>query len=408
VKGIRGATWLAVALTAGAVAWASTSVAATPSPPTIRVQGLRLVDGAGRGVQLRGVNRAAFESRCTYDADGFADGPVDQASVAAIRSWNINAVRLTLNEDCWLGVNGLPAGGNAAGYRSAVRAYVSLLRRNGLYVMPVVEVFGPGSQRATQIDYMPDKSHMLAFWRSFASEFKSDRGLIFDPVTEVAMADWNDPHPDPPGQWTCWLRGCTLDSVYKGAPRYAAAGLQSIVDTIRATGAKQAIVVGGLDYNADLTELLEHLPKDPAHQLVASAHVYDFVQGKDVDATFRDQLEPIAKRMPVILGELGERRCDSGSGAYTRRVLGLLDARMGLERRRRLALPHRQVRGRWAVADPQLRRHADSHGRRLPQMDHVEAMSRLFRRLSGGGLAGIDFVENPGGPGNTGLPGVAV
>jgi hypothetical protein len=54
--------------------------------------------------------------------------------------------------------------------------------------------------------------------------------------------------------------------------------------------------------------------------------VYDFVQGKDVDATFRDQLNPIAKRLPVILGELGERYCDSGSGAYTRRVLGLIDS----------------------------------------------------------------------------------
>ena len=174
-------------------------------PPTIRVQGRNLVDGAGRVVQLRGANRAAFESRCTYDGNGFADGPVDQASVAAMKSWRINAVRLTLNEDCWLGVNGLPVGGDAAGYRNAVRAYIAVLRRNGLYVMPVVEVFGPDTQKATQIDYLPDRSHMIDFWRSFASMFKSNRGLIFDPVTEVAIADWNDPHPDPPGQWACWL-----------------------------------------------------------------------------------------------------------------------------------------------------------------------------------------------------------
>jgi endoglucanase len=217
-------------------------------------------------------------------------------------------------------------GGDAAGYHNAVRTYISLLRRNGLYVMPVVEVFGPGAQKAVQIDYMPDRSHMLDFWRTFASAFKSDHGLIFDPVTEVAMADWNDPHPDPAGQWACWLHGCTIDSVYDGAPRYAAAGIQSIVDTIRATGARQPIVLGGIDYNADLSQLLTHLPTDRAQQLVASVHVYDFVQGKDVDGTFHDQLEPIAKRMPVVLGELGERRCDSGMGSYTRRVLRLVDA----------------------------------------------------------------------------------
>jgi endoglucanase len=316
----------------GAASLIAATAAASPSrrsasgPPTIRVQGRNLVNGTGRAVQLHGVNRAVFESRCTYDENGFADGPVDQASVAAMKSWRINAVRLTLNEDCWLGVNGLPVGGDAAGYRNAVRAYIALLRRNGLYVMPVVEVFGPDTQKATQIDYLPDRSHMLDFWRSFASMFKSNRGLIFDPVTEVAIADWNDPHPDPPGQWACWLHGCTVDSVYDGAPRYAAAGLQSIVDTIRQTGAKQPIVLGGIDYNADLTQLLTHLPSDPAHQLVASFHVYDFVQGKDVDAMFRDQLAPIAKRMPVILGELGERKCDSGAGIYTKHVLALIDA----------------------------------------------------------------------------------
>jgi hypothetical protein len=45
------------------------------------------------------VNRAAFESRCTYDDTGFADGPLDQASVAAMKKWKINVVRLTLNAD---------------------------------------------------------------------------------------------------------------------------------------------------------------------------------------------------------------------------------------------------------------------------------------------------------------------
>jgi endoglucanase len=315
----------AAAVLTGVVASSSASPAAQ-GPPTIRVKGRQLVDGAGHVVQLRGVNRAAFESRCTYDDSGFNDGPVDQLSVTAMLSWKINVVRLTLNEDCWLGVNGLPLGGDAAGYRRAVLGYVSLLRRNGLYVMPVVEVFGPDQQQATQIDYMPDRAHMPAFWRSLASALRKDRGVIFDPVTEVAMADWNDPHPAPAGQWRCWLKGCTIDSVYDNQPRYAAAGLQTLVSTIRATGAKQPIVLGGIDYNADLSQLLTHLPADPAHQLVASTHIYDFVQGKDVASTFHDQIEPIAKRMPVIVGELGERYCDSGSAAYTKSVLATIDA----------------------------------------------------------------------------------
>jgi len=321
-RGLKRCTAIVVAVM-GSFALAGGTVAATP--PTIAVSGTHLVDGAGNVVQLRGVNRAAFESRCTYDSSP-ADGPVDQASVSALVAWHVNAVRLTLNEDCWLGVNGLPVGGDVNGYRKAVADYISLLQRNGLYVMPVVEVFGPDAQKATQIDNMPDQSHMLDFWQSFASTFKSDHGLLFDPVTEVAMADWNDPHPNPPGQWACWLHGCTIDSVYDGQAPYQAAGLQSIVDTIRATGATQPIVLGGLDYNADLTQLLQYLPSDPANQLVASSHIYDFVQGKSVTSTFSGQIEPIAKQMPVIVGELGERHCNSGSAAYTKSVLGLIDA----------------------------------------------------------------------------------
>ncbi len=325
MRRVAGAVCAGVALASAAVAVASTS-GAVSSPATIRVQGRQLVDGSGRVVQLRGVNRAVFESRCTYDDTGFNDGPVDQASVAAMKAWKINAVRVTLNDQCWLGVNGLPAGGDAAGYRRAVLSYISLLRKNGLYVMPVVEVFGPGAQKATEIDNMPDKSHMPAFWRSLASALRGDKGILFDPVTEVAMAGWNNPHPDPAGEWACWLHGCTIDSVYNGQPRYAAVGLQSLVNTIRSTGAKQPIVLGGIDYNADLSRLLQYLPSDPAHQLVASGHIYDFVQGKGVDSFFHDQLEPIAKRLPVIVGELGERYCDSGTASYTRHVLALVDA----------------------------------------------------------------------------------
>ena len=144
-------------------------------------------------------------------------------------------------------------------------------------------------------------------------------------MTEVATASWNNPHPNPPGDWNCWLRGCTIDSVYNGQPRYAAAGLQSLVSAIRSTGAEQPIVLGGIDYNADLSQLLTHLPVDRVHQLVASAHIYDFVQRQNVASLFHDQLEPIAKRMPVIVGELGERYCDSGAASYTRNVLRLID-----------------------------------------------------------------------------------
>jgi hypothetical protein len=147
--------------------------------------------------------------------------------------------------------------------------------------------------------------------------------VIFDAINEVAMASWNNPHPSPAGEWNCWLNGCVLDSMYGG--RFNAAGLQSLVTTIRAQGATQPILLGGLSYNADFSQLTTHMPADPQNQLVASVHVYDFAEGSGIDGMFTSQLAPIANQTPVILGELGERYCDSGTAAYTSHVLTLVN-----------------------------------------------------------------------------------
>jgi hypothetical protein len=325
---IRAALAAALGLVMAPPALPAVAKAVTATPPTLSVKARQIVDGSGNPIQLRGVNRAVFESRCTYDSSGVADGPVDQTSVNAIVAWKADVVRVTLNEDCWLGINGFPQGGNTAGYRAAVVSYVDLLRSSGLYVILVPSVSGPGANPSTQIDYMPDKTHILAFWRSVAATFKADHGIIFDAINEVGMASWNNPDPVPAGQWNCWRNGCTLDSMYGG--RFAAAGMQSIVTEIRSVGATQPILLGGLDYNADLSQLLAYLPKDPQTQLIASAHIYDFAEGSGVDAMFTDQLAPIAQQIPVILGELGEQNCDSGMATYTRHVLALVNAQAKL------------------------------------------------------------------------------
>src|SRR5579859_6352006 len=76
----------------------------------IKVQGNKIVDANGQSVALHGVNRSGTEYACVQGFGPF-DGPSDATSIAAIRSWNVNAVRIPLNEDCWLGINGEPNGG---------------------------------------------------------------------------------------------------------------------------------------------------------------------------------------------------------------------------------------------------------------------------------------------------------
>ena len=73
--------------------------------------------------------------------------------------------------------------------------------------------------------------------------------------------------------------------------------------------------------SAQLVDLVEQ-PENERHRLVASAHVYDFAEGSGIDAMFKSQLEPIAKQLPVILGE---RYCGSATASYTRHVLSLVN-----------------------------------------------------------------------------------
>ena len=72
----------------------------------LHVSGNRLLDARGHVVHLHGVNRSGTEYAC-IQGWGIFDGPSDSASVAAIASWHANIVRVPVNEDCWLGINGV-------------------------------------------------------------------------------------------------------------------------------------------------------------------------------------------------------------------------------------------------------------------------------------------------------------
>src|SRR5262252_690055 len=64
--------------------------------------------GTGAAVRLLGVNRSGSEYMCSPPTQGGTtfDGSTGPSSINALLTWNINTVRLPLNEHCWLGING--------------------------------------------------------------------------------------------------------------------------------------------------------------------------------------------------------------------------------------------------------------------------------------------------------------
>ncbi len=265
---------------------------ATPDV-ALHVAGNQLVNSSGTPVRLLGVDRSGTEYACAQGW-GMFDGPSDPASVAAIASWHTDAVRVPLNEDCWLGINGVPAAYSGANYRNAIASYVSELNAAGLVAILDLHWGAPGSQLATGQEQMPDADHAPAFWASVAGTFAHTPGVVFDL--------FNEPHDV---SWSCWLNGCTLTN------GTAVAGMQQLLDSVRAAGATQPVMVEGLNWGGDLSGWLAHEPSDPAHDLVASVHLYNFSQCNTVSC-WDSTIAPVAAAVPVVTGELGETDCGTG------------------------------------------------------------------------------------------------
>jgi endoglucanase len=266
----------------------------------VRVRGNQLVDGPSTGhqVALAGVNRSGLEYAC-IQGWGFFDSPDpdtidDPAMIAAMKRWHIDVVRVPLNEDCWLGIH-TPAGRGGRPYRRIVAQYVRALHRAGLYVILDLHVAAPGSTPSTAIDPMPDADHAPTFWRSVARTFRSDHALLFDL--------YNEPHDV---SWHCWRDGCEVPAA-SGRAAYRAAGMQQLVNAVRGAGARQPLMLGGLQWSLDLSEWVAHAPRDPRRQLVASEHDYGGLS--PCDAGCRSAIVATHRRVPVVIGELGETDC---------------------------------------------------------------------------------------------------
>jgi len=280
----------------------------------LHVSGNRLVDARGRTVHIHGVNRSGTEYSCVHGV-GIFDGPSDARSVRAIASWHVNAVRIPLNEDCWLGINGVKprfAGGN---YRAAILAYVRLLHRYGMYAELSLIWAAPGSSSATYQSGGPDADHAPKFWSSLASAFRNDRNVILAPWGETIVdAD-------------CFLKGGVCEATYgpKNVP-YRVAGMQQAVDVMRAAGYRGVIAIPGVNYANDLSQWLTHEPGDPSRQLIAEAHVYGKNSCADAGC-FDRTLGPVARQVPMVLGETGETYDASSCGSDNiSRIIGWGDA----------------------------------------------------------------------------------
>jgi endoglucanase len=288
---------------------ASSSLGSNGDPsPSLHVSRHRLVVRSGRGISLRGVNWTGPAFDCTHG--GGVGEPLARRAVQALLAWHINVVRVGVAEDCWLGINGAPIGMTASAYRQWLAHDLRVLHRHGIYTEVGLTYAAPGSRLSDHQPAMPDRDHSVTFWRSFARWFKSEPDTFFGLFGEPSPPSRNE------NQWLCWREGGpACPTVRYWGRSYAAAGMQELVDIIRAAGSVLPISVSGVHWATDLSGWLRYEPRDPLHQLLAEWHqypgdepCYDFsghAVRNDV-ACWNGVIGQLAKHVPVFNGEAGE------------------------------------------------------------------------------------------------------
>jgi hypothetical protein len=270
------------------------------APLPLRVEGTKILNSKNEPVTLRGVNAASLE----WTSDG--DGRILETVRVAIDDWHSNIIRLPLSQDRWFGK--APEQNDVCEpYRALVKQIVDLCSSKNCYIILDLH-WSDANQWGENIGQqpMPDKNSLM-FWKDFAAVNANNPAVLFDLYNEPFGTSWD-----------IWLNGGKVTSrpnrSGQKAITYEAAGMQTLLDTIRATGAKNVVIAGGLDYAYDFNGILDGKQlKDPnGNGVIYANHVYD--NKGDSVFTWIANMEEASAKLPVIIGEFG------GSGGPNRRA----------------------------------------------------------------------------------------
>lgn len=239
----------------------STASLRTPAEiDDVRVDGRTLVDGTGEPVRLQGVTQAGAQYACAQGW-GIFDGAADQAAAVAMAEWGINAVRLPLNEHCWLGTQGFAAEFSGQNYQDGILSYVDILRDQGHAVVLSLDWSGTGSDAVDGQGMLPNAENSGRFWQSVAEKVDDRPGVLFELFASPETVEG-----------ACLSEGCVSEgTVYLG--------FQPLIDTVRATGSQNPIILTAPAPGIDSSMISDMSFTDPSAQLIVG---FKAVDGPDV------------------------------------------------------------------------------------------------------------------------------
>lgn len=253
------------------------------------VVGNRIVDSSGKTLILRGADIEDL-----YNSANIAQVQY-QAFPTTVHimhdQWHMNVLRLqTCN---WLWQR------DPTNFMNRLQTSVNQATQAGLYVMltlydhsicnPPYPPFGTA--------YHMIRPAMVTYLKALATTFKNNPMVMFDVYNEPAIRNtWRDRYTD--AQWKLWLNGGTVD-VGNGQTQQVV-GMQTMVNTVRAAGAKQIILVEGYSYGETFYNIGSNTVKDPLNNVVYEIHKY----GLNQPSTYWDKdFGFMTAKYPVLVGE---------------------------------------------------------------------------------------------------------
>lgn len=255
------------------------------APSALHVQGLNLVDEKGKTFKMRGVNICGLE----WTAQG--DHTLQSVDVA-FRDWKVNIIRVPLSQDRWFG-KAPDQIGDPTSYRKLVDAVADKTAKYGQYVLFDLHWSNAGETGQNIGQHaMPDQGS-LEFWKDFAARYKNRPEVLFDLYNEPIETTWE-----------IWRNGGPVEEMYQGKKlSYQAVGMQQLLDAIRATGAKNVVVAGGLGWAARMDQIPKYALKDPSGNGVIYAN--HFYPGWESVASWEKRIAAAQKEIPLLVGEFG-------------------------------------------------------------------------------------------------------
>lgn len=288
----------------------ATSSAAAPLP--LRVVGNKVYDSNDCLIRLKGVNVPSMEWRDTGEGPpGSGVYPITVTVNEALTNWGANIVRLPLSQDFWFGYTNSKDGSvSSTVYRNLVDSIVNLCSSRDAYVLLDLHWSGTGTWgTATDIWGMPDQN-AVTFWTDVATRYANHPAVLFDL--------YNEPHDT---SWSVWRDGGAFSS-------FTTPGMQALLDAVRATGARNVVVIGGLDWAYDLRAMVPGYAGRPngwalsesggGNGIIYSTHIYPW------KSTPWDNYVTVLKNYyPILLGEVGQE--GPGQRQFTGGMPAILD-----------------------------------------------------------------------------------